>query len=77
MIEATPEPATSWQFGGAGFVPYYRLCHVRRGRLARTEELEADDDVAAVREARLAVEDDPAELWCGDRKVTSFNGALP
>lgn len=55
-------------------MPYYRLYHVRHGRFARTNNLEADDDVAAVRLARERVEDDPAELWCGERKITTFNG---
>jgi hypothetical protein len=54
-------------------VAYYRLYHVRRGRFARSNELDADDDVAAVRQARTLVEDDPAELWCGGRKVSTFN----
>ena len=55
-------------------MPYYRLYHVRRGLFARTSELEAGDDVTAVRQARILVEAEPAELWCGARRVTSFNG---
>lgn len=55
-------------------MPYYRLYHVRHGRFARANEIDAEDDVAAVRQARGLVEDDPAELWCGERKVTILNG---
>lgn len=55
------------------FLPYYRLYHVRHGRFARTDELEAHDDVAEVRQARELLEEDPAELWFGERKVTTFN----
>lgn len=58
-------------------MPYYRLYHVRHGRFARTDELEADDDVAAVRQARALIEEDPAELWCGERKVSTFNNVGP
>lgn len=54
-------------------MPYYRLYHLRRGHFARSNEVEADDDVAAVRQARSLVVGDPAELWCGERKVKNFN----
>jgi hypothetical protein len=49
------------------------LYHLRPGHFARSNELEADDDVAAVRQARSLVVADPAELWCGERKITTFN----
>ena len=55
-------------------MPYYRMYHVRHGHFARAEDLEADDDVIAVRLARARIEDGPAELWCGERKVFTFNG---
>jgi hypothetical protein len=51
---------------------YYRLYHVRRGHFARFDELEAEGDVAAVRQAGALVREDPAELWCGSRKVMEF-----
>ena len=54
-------------------MPYYRLYHLRPGHFARSNELEADDDVEAVRQARSLLVADPAELWCGDRKITTFN----
>jgi hypothetical protein len=54
-------------------LPYYRLYHLRPGHFARSNELEADDDVGAVRRARSILMGDPAELWCGERKVTHFN----
>ena len=51
---------------------YYRLYHVRRGHFARFDEVEAEGDVDAVRQAGALVREDPAELWCGSRKVMIF-----
>jgi hypothetical protein len=49
------------------------LYHLRAGHFVRFSELEADDDVAAVRRARSLLEVDSAELWCGRRRVTSLD----
>ena len=54
-------------------VAYYRLYHVRRGHFARFDEVEAEGDVDAVRQAGALVREDPAELWCGSRKVMIFS----
>ena len=54
---------------------YYRLYHVRRGHFARFDEIEAVGDVEAVRQAGALVREDPAELWCGGRKVMDFPAA--
>jgi hypothetical protein len=51
---------------------YYRLYHVRRGHFARFDEIGAEGDVEAVRLAGALVREDPAELWCGSRKVMEF-----
>ena len=51
---------------------YYRLYHVRRGHFARFDEIEAEGDIAAVRQAGALVREDMAELWCGSRKVMDF-----
>lgn len=72
-FEPHRKPLQCRSLGEACSLPYYRLYHVRHGRFARTDELEADDDVTAVRQARELVEDGPAELRCGERKVTTFN----
>ena len=50
-----------------------RTYDLRPGHFARSSELEADDDVAAVRQARSLLVADPAELWCGERKITTFS----
>ena len=54
---------------------YYRLYHVRRGHFARFDEIEAEGDIDAVRQAGALVRGDPAELWCGGRKVMEFPAA--
>ena len=51
---------------------YYRLYHVRRGHFARFDEVEADGDIEAVRQAGALVRENPCELWCGSRKVMIF-----
>lgn len=53
-------------------MPYYRLRHLRPGHFTRSNEIEAADDVAAVRLARSLLMADPAELWCGERRITTF-----
>jgi hypothetical protein len=61
--------------GGRGTaLNYYRLyvLSAPEGRFIGFEEIEADDDVAAVRRAEQFVGERPLELWCGPRKVRSF-----
>ena len=52
----------------------YRLCYVNpnTGRVDREREIEAADDVDAVRIAAAHEGARPLELWCGKRKVKSF-----
>ena len=56
---------------------YYRLYLLSNpdGRFVGIEELEASDDVEAVRLAERFAGPQPLELWCGKRKVKSFAGA--
>ena len=61
--------------GGRGIsVSYYRLYLLSNpdGRFVGIEELEASDDVEAVRLAERFAGPQPLELWCGKRKVKSF-----
>lgn len=51
---------------------YYRLYFLRDGHFVRFEEIEAEDDVRAVRAASAQVGAQAMELWCGRRKVQSF-----
>lgn len=53
---------------------YYRLYMLSApdGRFVGFEEIEADDDVAAVRMAEEFAGERPLELWCGARKVRSI-----
>ncbi|MFN3944952.1 MAG: hypothetical protein ACK4K7_08480 [Allosphingosinicella sp.] len=53
---------------------YYRLYVLSGpgGRFIDFEEIEAVDDVEAVRHAEAAAAERPCELWCGKRKVKSF-----
>ncbi len=57
---------------------YYRLYFMSRGsgHIERFEEIEAADDVAAVRIARKQAGQQPLELWCHSRKVTRFEATL-
>lgn len=57
---------------------YYRLYLLSNpeGRFVGFEEMEADDDVEAVRLAERFVGPQPLELWCGKRKVKSFAAAV-
>ena len=56
---------------------YYRLYMLSapEGRFIGFEEIEAVDDVEAVRRAESFVGDRPLELWCGARKIRSFPAA--
>lgn len=60
-----------------GIVGYYRLyvMSAPEGRFVGFEEIEAADDVEAVRRAEDFIGDRPLELWCGTRKVRSFAAA--
>ena len=53
---------------------YYRLYMLGTvdGRFVGIEEIEAADDVEAVRLAEQHAGPQPLELWCGKRKVKSF-----
>ena len=57
---------------------YYRLYLLSgpAGRFIGFEEIEAVDDVEAIRLAERHLGPQPLELWCGNRKVKSF-AALP
>jgi hypothetical protein len=57
-----------------GYVGYYRLYLLDGpgGRFVGFEEIEAADDVAAVRIAERHEGPQPLELWCGKRKVKTF-----
>ncbi len=54
---------------------YYRLYVLAGpgGRFVGFEEIEAIDDVEAVRIAETHVGPKPLELWCGERKVSEFS----
>ena len=49
----------------------YRLAHPG-GKFVGFEEIEAEDDAAAVRQAETFAGRQALELWCGKRKVKSF-----
>jgi hypothetical protein len=55
-------------------VAYYRLYVMSApdGRFIGFEEIEAADDVEAVRRAEDHAGDRPLELWCGKRKVKAI-----
>lgn len=56
---------------------YYRLYVLSApdGRFVGFEEIEAQDDVEALRRAERFAGDRPLELWCGARKVRSIPAA--
>ena len=58
---------------GEGVV-YYRLYLLSNsdGRFVGFEEIEAPDDVEAIRKAEAHRGPQPLELWCGRRKVKSL-----
>lgn len=53
---------------------YYRLYLLAEpgGRFVGFEEIEAEDDVEAVRAAERHIGAQALELWCGKRKVRTF-----
>lgn len=56
---------------------YYRLYLLSgaEGRFVGIEEIDAPDDVVAVRLAQEHVGTHPLELWCGKRRVKSIAAA--
>ena len=56
----------------------YRLCYInpRTGQVDREREIEACDDVDAVRSARDA-DHRPLEVWCESRRVRNFAAEAP
>ena len=60
-------------------VVYYRLYLLSgpSGRFVGFEEINASDDLEAVRIAQNFAGPQPLELWCGKRKVKSFPAADP
>ena len=54
---------------------YYRLYHRRRGHICGVEELWAEDDVRAVGLAEQKLAGFVSDLWCGARRVASFDPA--
>lgn len=50
----------------------YKLYHIRDAHFVRSETFEAEDEQDAVRWAQDRIGDEPAELWCQDRKVAIF-----
>ena len=55
---------------------HYRFyCIGGDGRFFRSEEIQAADDADAIRQSRVLRGAHAAELWCGDRMVTSFRSA--
>ena len=61
-------------FGAGDELGYYRLYRLSDadGRFVGFEEIEAADDVEAVRMAERHCGPQALELWCGKRKVRSF-----
>ena len=54
----------------------YRLYFMdERGRFRRREEFEVEGDDEAIRRARKLRDRGAAELWCGKRKVLTFEAA--
>ena len=53
---------------------YYRLYRLAEpgGKFVGFEEIEAEDDVAAIQQAEAFAGPQALELWCGKRKVKSF-----
>jgi len=60
-------------------VAYYRLYLLSNpnGRFIGFEEIEAMDDVEAIRLAERHLGPQPLELWCGKRKVKAFQAQTP
>jgi hypothetical protein len=54
---------------------YYRLYRLAEpdGKFVGFEEIEAEDDAGAVGQAEVFAGRQALELWCGTRKVKSFD----
>ena len=55
-------------------MPQYRIytLDVETRRILHGANFEAIDDLAAGREAKRRLSEAPLEIWCGARKVASF-----
>jgi hypothetical protein len=53
-------------------VPYYRLYHVKDDHFAGVDDFEAPDDLQAIHHAKTLDGTAAAELWCGKRKIKTF-----
>lgn len=71
-----PKACVLGLWGTGGRVAYYRLYLLSNpdGRFVGFEEIEANDDLEAVRVAERHTGPQPMELWCGKRKVKAFAG---
>ncbi|MDP9414236.1 MAG: hypothetical protein M3Q08_09110 [Pseudomonadota bacterium] len=68
--------ALSGQVGAWGTaMGYYRLYHLRDNHIVGADELEARDDLEAVRQAYERFNGSPTELWCRNRKIKTFLAA--
>jgi hypothetical protein len=58
---------------------HYKLnfIHPAMGRVLFFEDLFADDDEDAKKQAQARATDWPVELWRGDRKVATFDASDP
>lgn len=58
---------------------HYRLYFMnpRNGHIERFESIEAEGDGAAAAAADAHQGRQPMELWCGGRKIASFEALLP
>ncbi|HEX8532712.1 MAG TPA: hypothetical protein VF662_00930 [Allosphingosinicella sp.] len=52
---------------------HYRLYHLKNGSFTHADDIEAEDDVLAVRQARPMLEGRAGEIWCGTRRVTTLD----
>ncbi len=65
--------ALSGEFGAWGTaMGYYRLYHLRDNHIVGADELEARDDLEALRQAHERFNGSPTELWCRNRKIKTF-----
>ena len=57
-------------------MPHYRLYHLKDGSFVHADDIEAEDDVLAVRQARPMLEGRAGEIWCGTRRVTTLDAVM-
>lgn len=50
----------------------YRLYHIANAHFCRVEVIAAFDDAGAIDAAAMRLKSGAAELWCGARRVRSF-----